>query len=397
MREKRIVFLNLKNFYIQAESSANSELNGQPLAVFRGSRVIDACRVARREGVREGMLAGHARRICPGLVLLPYNRDRYRHLFREVWDLVACYSPLIEPIDLHQGFFDLTGCLPRDISLKRRVREIQNQILLRTGLSSRAGGGPNKLLARLAARKGVFLSRAEAKSFLTSTPLKTFGWIDQNLIGRLHRLGVTTLGELISIPEGLLASQFPRHRSLLHRLSSGIDPDPVRPLYPPRSLEEEIQFDTEQDDWEMLQNGLSILCNRLAQRLRGRGEEALEVSLTLYYRGRKEEVRQSLTRPIGESRRILRAVSLLLQKNLRGRGIVGIRISLSELRSRRAEQLDLFNNEVLVDRYIQLQETMEMIRQRYGQFSLFNGGELKRRRPERMARLIFEQQGRWLP
>ena len=110
--ERRILHIDMDAFFASVEQRDDGSLRGKPVAVGgappRGV-VAAASYEARDYGVRSAQPTARALRCCPGLVLLHPRIERYAAVSRQVFAVLADYSPAVEPLSLDEAFVDLTG------------------------------------------------------------------------------------------------------------------------------------------------------------------------------------------------------------------------------------------------------------------------------------------------
>ena len=83
------LYIDFDGFFASVEQQARPGLRGKPVGIvpFEGAAntcVIAASREAKRSGVRGVMTVAQAKRICPGLILLPQSPDLYRRCQRHL-------------------------------------------------------------------------------------------------------------------------------------------------------------------------------------------------------------------------------------------------------------------------------------------------------------------------
>lgn len=390
---RRVICLKLLNFYVTGERRLNPDLNSKPLAVVNKGTLVDHLPTV--EKTRGSKLSpSHFRRIFPDAILLPYEEDHYGGLFKEVWDLVSSYSPLVEPTSFDQGFVDLTGCR-KEMPLQELVIELQSRVYNKTGLRSRAGGGSNKFIAQLASEKSLFLTPEEEKEFIRAIPLRALNRLRAEEVEQLERLGISTLGDLARLRLSLLASIFKERARLLHQLSLGIDLDPVLPLYPPRVVEERAEFE-EVEDGLFIENRLLLLSAHLSYRLQEKREATSHITLSMSSIKGNREKRRQLLHLISGRGEVFRAVRSMFRKLWSGEPLTGVIVTLSNISPKENTQLDLWQVSDGKERSENLRESLELIKERYGCSYLIKGLDLPKGKKERMAQLIFREQGRFL-
>ena len=204
---RKIIHVDMDAFYASVEQRDDPKLRGRPVVVaWRGARsvVCAASYEARRFGVRSAMPAVRAERLCPQAVFVPPDFVRYKAVSRQVREIFARHTPLIEPLSLDEAYLDVTTNLQALPSATAVAEAIRAQIRDETALTASAGVAANKFLAKIASdwRKpdGLFVIRpAMALDFLAPLP-----------VGRLPGVGRVTearlAGRITNNPSGLRQS-----------------------------------------------------------------------------------------------------------------------------------------------------------------------------------------------
>src|SRR6204780_5479501 len=145
---RKILHVDMDAFYASVEQRDDPQLRGKPVVVaWRGTRsvVCAASYEARKFGVRSAMPAVRAERLCPNAVFIPPDFPRYRAVSRQVREIFARHTDLIEPLSLDEAYLVVTENktgLPTATQVARTIRE---QIRVELNLTASAGGGPNKI------------------------------------------------------------------------------------------------------------------------------------------------------------------------------------------------------------------------------------------------------------
>src|SRR3954469_14720737 len=75
------LFIDMNSYFASVEQQDRPELRGRPVAVAPVDTdttcAIAASYEAKRFGVKTGTNIGHARQLCPGLIVVPGNPKRY--------------------------------------------------------------------------------------------------------------------------------------------------------------------------------------------------------------------------------------------------------------------------------------------------------------------------------
>uniref|UniRef100_A0A2K5EFZ6 DNA polymerase kappa n=1 Tax=Aotus nancymaae TaxID=37293 RepID=A0A2K5EFZ6_AOTNA len=103
-----IVHIDMDAFYAAVEMRDNPELKDKPIAVGSMSMLATSNYYARRFGVRAAMPGFIAKRLCPQLIIVPPNFDKYRAVSKEVKEILADYDPNFMAMSLDEAYLNIT-------------------------------------------------------------------------------------------------------------------------------------------------------------------------------------------------------------------------------------------------------------------------------------------------
>ncbi|XP_032133974.1 DNA polymerase kappa isoform X2 [Sapajus apella] len=103
-----IVHIDMDAFYAAVEMRDNPELRDKPIAVGSMSMLTTSNYCARRFGVRAAMPGFIAKRLCPQLIIVPPNFDKYRAVSKEVKEILADYDPNFMAMSLDEAYLNIT-------------------------------------------------------------------------------------------------------------------------------------------------------------------------------------------------------------------------------------------------------------------------------------------------
>ncbi|KAG9355060.1 hypothetical protein JZ751_001773 [Albula glossodonta] len=251
-----IVHVDMDAFYAAVEMRDCPELKEKPMAVGSMSMLSTSNYHARKFGVRAAMPGFIAKKLCPNLVIVPLNFDKYRAVSTEVREIFAEYDPDFLPMSLDEAYLDITEHLKRrqdwpesmrthpvgskgkgegeglqdeteadglspvlfddspsstpvgggevfGTSAEEAVREMRFRIEQRTTLTASAGIAPNTMLAKVCSDKNkpngqyrIPGERQTVMDFIQDLPIRKVPGIGKVTEKMLGALGITTCSQL---------------------------------------------------------------------------------------------------------------------------------------------------------------------------------------------------------
>ena len=209
-------------------------------------------------------------------------------------DLLGRITPVVQALPPDAALADVRGALryfgrtPGELAVMLRVRA-----LARYGADCTIGVAANPSLARIAALgepPGTVRVLPDAPQaiagFLADRPVTALPGIGPATARLLADHGLGTLGRVAGTEPATLRRLLgagPARR--LHDQACGIDPVPVTPNAPARSIGAERRFDRDELDPDRHRRALLSLTDELGSRLRSQSRAARSLTLTVRYAG----------------------------------------------------------------------------------------------------------------
>jgi DNA polymerase-4 len=296
----RICCLDLDTFFVSVERLLDPSLVGKAVVVggLPGQRgvVTAASYEVRVFGVRSGMSLKAAFELAPNAVYLPTRHGVYGDYAARVRRIAEGYTPVSQVASIDEMFLDFSGCenlyrAPGDASpdhtIERVVRRLTDEIQDSVGLPSSAGIATSRSVAKvasgLAKPRGVLLVPAGAeRTILGPLPVRRFPGIGPVAEQKLHAIGLTTLGDVISAPLATLRRIFGAWAEPIQRACRGQGGHELgreRPAFQEHdpegsalgTLSNERTFREDVGDPACLESMLCSLAERVCWRARKRG------------------------------------------------------------------------------------------------------------------------------
>lgn len=247
---RKIIHCDADCFFAAVEMRDDPALRSVPMAVGGDSRrgVVSTCNYeARRFGIHSAMPTRQALTLCPGLVLIRPNMEKYREISRSMGAIFHDCATRVEMASLDEAYLDVSDSELLRGSASLIAGEVRRRVRENLGITLSAGVARSKFLAKVASdwRKpdGLFvITPDEEADFLTQLPVRKIHGVGPVTATRLERLGIHTGGDVLAWPLAELVRHFGRFGSRLHEYARGIDDRPVKPERTRKSLSVEHTF-----------------------------------------------------------------------------------------------------------------------------------------------------------
>jgi DNA-directed DNA polymerase III PolC len=300
---KSIVHLDADAFFASVEQAADPRLRGKPVAVGGEKRgiIASASYEARKFGVYTPMPTVRARKLCPKLIVLPGDYDRYEDFSRWMFSYAYDFTPDVEQTSIDEGYFDVSGArrAPADIALT--VRKAIGQSLK---ISVSEGIGVNKLVSQIASKLNKPAAFAEVLPgheirFLHPLANKWLPGIGPKASGRLNAAGLARIGQIAGTPLDLLHVLMGNAARTLRDQANGIDDRPLLPAREPqKSFSHQQTFAGDLTDEEYVEATLRHMADDLFAQVREEGRTVRTLTVKVRYNDMGEDqISESLAEP----------------------------------------------------------------------------------------------------
>ena len=354
-------------FYASVELLHHPELRGKPVAVggdpeARHGIVLTADYTAKRYGVKTGMALWQAKQVCPDITFLPPRMDLY-------------------------------------LRFSRVAQEISSRMKKELGITVSAGVSFNKIFAKL----GSDYKKPDAITTMYEDEFQRKAWClpvsDLLYVGnatnkKLYSMGIRTIGDLAKSDETLLVRKLGKMGSILWAFANGYDESPVKlenTSAPVKSVGNSTTTPRDMETDEDVKIVLYILAESVAARLRENGFRCRTVEINvrdkeLFHFSKQVKLQNAsnITKEIAEAgyrlykdnyrlpaddKELKSSRPEFFQKPLRSIGIRGTDLVTDYF----WEQLDMFMDPQAREKQMKMDETVDIIRKRFGFYSVQRG------------------------
>jgi DNA polymerase IV len=350
---RKIIHIDMDAFYASVEQRDNPDLRGKPVAVG-GSRergvVAAASYEARKFGVRSAMPSVTARRQCPDLIFVKPRFEIYKAISRQIRDIFAEHTAIIEPLSLDEAYLDVTENIQNIPVATEIATAIRTKIWSETGLTASAGISYNKFLAKLASdhRKPndqFVITPKMGPAFVEQLPVGKFHGIGPATSAKMGRLGIFTGLDMRNQTLEFMNANFGKAGAYYYWISRGVDERPVRANRIRKSVGAENTFSSDLTEFEALLAELEPLIDKVWRHCESTGNRGRTVTLKVKFFDFEIITRSRSIPTTVSSREDLRRLAVDLLENEmafpKSVRLLGVSLSSLQTETEAEPQLDL--------------------------------------------------------
>lgn len=380
--DRVILHCDLNSFYASVECLHHPEYRNIPMAVGgdvekRHGIILAKNQLAKKAGVTTGEALWQALQKCPNLTLVRPNFTQYLRFSRMVRQIYADYSDKIESFGIDEVWIDVTESLHLFGDPKELADTIRERVKTELGVTVSIGVSFNKVFAKLGSDykkpdATTVITRDNMQSIVWPLPIEDLLYVGRATAQKLHLLGIYTIGDCACIDVGTLKRRLGKWGEYLWRFANGMDNSPVNvqnfePMV--KSIGNSTTCPRDLLNLSDVKIVTYILCESVAARLKEAKLVAQVISIGVRDINLKTFTRQiKLSTPTHLSDDIAAAAMDLFSKNvdfsipLRSIGVKASDLSVME----QPTQLDLFTDPIEHQKSLDLENTLGVIRERYG-------------------------------
>ena len=230
MNERAILHSDANCFYASVEMVLNPELRGKAIAVCgstedRHGIVLAKSELAKKAGVKTGMVTWEAKQKCPDLIVVPPHYDYYVLYSKKIRDIYSRYTNMIESFGSDECWLDLSNSPMKPMVIAERIRqEVKNELALTVSI----GVSFNKVFAKL----GSDMKKPDAITEITKENFKEKVWplpcsellyCGRATTKKLETFGVRTIGQLANLDPNVLKHKLGKNGIMLWQFANGLD------------------------------------------------------------------------------------------------------------------------------------------------------------------------------
>ncbi len=383
MQDRIILHCDLNNFYASVECLHNPQYKNVPLAVGgdvekRHGIILAKNQIAKRYGIQTGEALWQAKAKCPDLVFVKPNFSLYLRFSKMVKNIYKEYTDQVESFGIDEAWLDVTHsihlfkCSPGQLADQIRER-IKNEV----GITASVGVSFNKVFAKL----GSDMKKPDATTLITKEnmedliyplPISELLYVGRATTKKMKEIGIFTIGDCAHYDVNVLKRKLGKWGEYIWRFANGLENSPVavndnQPLV--KSIGNSTTSPKDLNNFEDVKIVTYILAESVAARLKEAHLMCKTVTIGVRDKNLEHFSRQiPLNHPSQLSESIAQAALHLFKEHvdfkvpLRSIGVKASDLVLEQ----DLLQLDIFSSYDDEEKALNLEKTIEHIRQRYG-------------------------------
>jgi DNA polymerase-3 subunit alpha len=389
MSHRSIVHLDADAFFAAVEQAADPKLRGKPIAVGGEKRgiIASASYEARRYGIYTLMPTARARKLCPKLIVLPGDFERYEQFSNWMFSYCYDFTPDVEQTSIDEGYFDLTATRKPAADIALTIRKAISQ---RLKITISEGIGTNKLVSAVASKltkPAAFFEvlPGNEAAFLYPLPNKWLPGIGPKTSARLNAAGLPAIHHVAGTPLSMLELVLGNQAETIRQFAHGIDERPLIAVKEPqKSFSEQETFPTDLTDEEYIEAVLLRMADNLFATVREEGRSIRTLTVRVRYNDMGEDqVSESLLEPTDLETDVYCLIRTLLRKAWKRRVSVRlVSLKLSNVyRTAIATELALLPTSRRRESCARLAGQVDVLRKAHGQGIILRAHDMRLRHP----------------
>ncbi|SDL64075.1 DNA polymerase IV [Sediminibacillus halophilus] len=380
-KKGRVIFhVDMNSFYASVEMAYNPELKGKAIAIAgnpeeRKGIIVTSSYEARKKGVKTTMPLWEAKKLCPELLVMRPNFDRYRTASREMFNILADVTSFVQPVSIDEGYMDITDC--QQLGSPLEIAEaIQNRIASELDLPCSIGIAPNKFLAKMASDMkkpmGItVLRKRDLATKLWPLAIEEMYGIGSKTAEKLYKLNIFTIKDLVDADTFQLKRILGINGERLQNRAKGMDTSPVDPdaVHEFKSIGSSETLPQDTIDFIEIRQLFTRLARNVVRRMQRKQAVGRGIQIMVKYHDYKTITRSRKLPDYTDNDGEILAVSMdLFEKHWNEEPVRLLGITVQDVAEKKevAQQLDLFTYEKEASKE-KLYKTIDELTEKYGE------------------------------
>ena len=386
MEERAVLHSDLNSFYASVEMMLDPSLRGKAVAVCGSTEdrygiVLAKSDLAKKAGVKTGMVNWEARQLCRNLIIVPPQYDQYLKYSKLTQSIYQRYTDMIEPFGMDECWLDVTGSRAMCGDALTIAESIRKSVREELGLTVSIGVSYNKIFAKLGSDMKkpdaiTQIRREEVQDKIWPLDCSEMIYCGRATTAKLAKYGIHTIGQVAETDPSFLKHLLGVNGLALWRFANGTDTSRVMHkdfVSPVKSIGHGITCTADLDGEDEVWRVILELSQDIGHRLRVHELSARGVQV--YVRGNDllgSQFQCKLPFTTQLPSEIANAAFRVFRERYRwGSKVRAVTVRAIDLVPQNSpNQLSIFVNAEKLDRRERLQDAIEELRGRFGKTAI---------------------------
>ena len=340
---------------------------------------------AKKMGVVTAETLYSARKKCPSLRVYPPNYKWYQYMSNSLFELLKEYTPDIEIVSIDECYLEYTNVSKLYGDPIEFSKKIQKEINEKLKFTVNIGIAENKLCAKMASdflkpNKIHTLFSNEIKEKMWPLPINKLFGIGKQTSKKLIALNIKTIADLANADPNFLYKYFKNQALRMIEIANGIDDSIVdSSISAPKGISNSTTLSHDVTNREELEKIIIAIADNVSLALRKEGKYASVVAVMLKDNFFKTTSHQKKLKNATDLTLEIRKNDLeLFREMYNGEAIRLVGVRLDQLTDVLNHQVSLFENVEEREENKKLDETIDILKERFGNNIIKNGIQKER-------------------
>lgn len=290
--EKIYLHYDMDAFFAAVEQRDNPKLRGKAIAVGHGI-ITTASYEARKYGVKSAMSAIMAKKLCPHLIFVSVDKNKYSIVGKKIQRLVKKVFKKYEFMSIDEGYIDITEYIKNseyENNIEKFINRFKKYIYKNVNLTCSVGIGFDKISAKIASDIDkpnghfVFENREKFLDYIFDKKISIIPGIGKKTIEYLKLFNITKICDLYKVEKEKLVKYFGDNRGeYIYEVIRGKYTSEIDNSVKKQSYGHEITFNQSMNDIFEMEDELKKQAIKLSKRLKDKEEFAKTITLKIRY------------------------------------------------------------------------------------------------------------------
>ncbi len=353
----------------------------RPVAVISSNHengtIITLSNEAKKEGLFRGMKVNLARKMSQSIQLIPYNRNLYQHIHKNIIKTFHNYTHLFESGDYGQYYLDMSGTNQIYKCMNDVGNKIIKNVYSKTSMRTNVGISSNKLISKISTKvvpETIWqVENGNESKFISPLPPRILPLCNEISVKKIIQfLMINSIHQMQEVfkNQQLASILFSNLYLKLNQQVFGKDNSPVLPQIEKYKITKQKVLLQNSNDYHLLKGVIRDLSGEIGYKLRKLNRSAKHLSIEIHYSDgflNKDSCKLNSNNDYKIIKISLKLFNKVFKRRNRIRSIIMTVTNLFFVNN----QLSLFEHQN--SKFKNISTALDIIRKKFGRNIIYNG------------------------